>query len=51
MNPQLPRMGALALGTFFLVACGGSSDNASPGAVVVVQEVREGPAASAVTGS
>ena len=40
---QLPRMSALALGTFFLVACGGSSDNASPGAVVVVQEVQRDP--------
>ncbi len=39
MNLLLLRMGALALGALFLVACGGSSDNASPGAVVVVREV------------
>ena len=41
----LLRMGALALGALFLVACGGSSDNASPGSVVVIQGVeREQPA-------
>ena len=43
MNPQLLRKAALALGALFLVACGGSSDNASPGSVVVVQEVERDP--------
>ncbi len=44
MNLRLLKMGALALGALFLVACGGSSDNASPGSVVVIQEVeREQP--------
>ena len=43
MNLQLPRMGVLALGALFLAACGGSSDNASPGAVVIVKEVEGDP--------
>ena len=43
MNLQLLRMGALALGALVLVACGGSSDNASPGSVVIVQEVERDP--------
>ena len=43
MNLQLPRMGALALGAFFLVACGGSSENASPGSVVTIQVVEPDP--------
>lgn len=43
MNLQLLRMGALALSALFLVACGGSSDNASPGSVVVIQEVERDP--------
>ncbi|MDE0064114.1 MAG: hypothetical protein OXP09_16920 [Gammaproteobacteria bacterium] len=43
MNLQLPRMGALALGALFLVACGGSSENASPGSVVTIQEVEPDP--------
>ena len=43
MNLQLLRMGTLALSGLFLVACGGSSDNASPGSVVVIQEVEREP--------
>ena len=43
MNLQLLRMSALALSALFLVACGGSSDNASPGSVVIVQEVERDP--------
>ena len=39
MRLQILRMSALALSALFLVACGGSSDNASPGAVVIIQEV------------
>ena len=43
MNLQVLRMGALALSAFFLAACGGSSDNASPGSVVIIQEVERDP--------
>ena len=43
MNLQILRMSALALSAFFLAACGGSSDNASPGSVVIIQEVERDP--------
>ncbi len=43
MRVQLSKMGTLALVAFFLAACGGSWENASPGSVVIVQEVERDP--------